>query len=49
MCWPNLILSFQGCGEKMTIVWKYQLEKLSKVGGMFAKDLQEKISKDRVK
>jgi hypothetical protein len=37
-------LSFQGCGEKMTIFWKYQLEKLSKVEWTFTKDLQEKIS-----
>ncbi len=29
---------FQWCGEKPTIFLKYQLEKLSKVGGTSAKD-----------
>jgi predicted DNA-binding antitoxin AbrB/MazE fold protein len=44
---PNFV-HFKG-GEKMTIVWKYKLEKISKVARMFAKDFQEKISKDQVK
>jgi hypothetical protein len=39
MCWSNPILSFQRCGEKVTIVLKYQLEKLSKVGRKFAKNI----------